>query len=65
MVLTLMFCMKRKVMSCIHIEYHFLHLGEGKILLVGYGYMPGDESILTVVGSTCLGDVLLLNEICL
>jgi hypothetical protein len=27
--------------------------------------MPGDESILTVVGSTCLGDVLLLKEVCL
>jgi len=24
--------------------------------------MPGGVSILTVVGSTCLGDVLLLNE---
>jgi len=27
--------------------------------------MPGNESILTGVGSTCLGDVLLLNEVCL
>ena len=51
-------------MSCIHIEYHFLHLGEGRIL-VGYGCMPEDESILTLVGSTCSGDVLLLNEVCL
>jgi hypothetical protein len=57
--------MKRKAMICIHIEYHFLHLGKGKILLVGYGCVPEDESILTVVGSTCLGDVLLLNEVCL
>jgi hypothetical protein len=24
--------------------------------------MPGDVNILTIVGSTCLGDVLLLNE---
>jgi len=27
--------------------------------------MLGDESILTIVGSTCLGDGLLLNEVCL
>jgi len=27
--------------------------------------MPGGESILTIVGSTCLRDVLLLNKVCL
>jgi len=27
--------------------------------------MPGDTSILIIVGSTYFGDILLLNEVCL
>jgi hypothetical protein len=33
-------------MSCVQIKYHFLRLGEGKILLVGYNVCLGMKVFL-------------------